>query len=130
MIISSFTKPLSFKKTITIQTTQKCVLLSLSLVSTQGMMVLHNSPVQVHGRLKSSNCLIDSRWVCKIGDWGLSELRSPLDRCQLQEGSEKYNGMSRNVFNPLTPKISLAILLTVCHTVLVMLVWRIWYWIN
>lgn len=97
MIISSFTKPLSFKKTITIQTTQKCALLSLSLVSTQGMMVLHNSPVQVHGRLKSSNCLIDSRWVCKIGDWGLSELRSPLDRCQLQEGSEKYNGMSRNV---------------------------------
>ena len=27
--------------------------------------------------------------------------------------------------NPLTPKISLVILLTVCHTVLVMLVWRI-----
>ena len=28
--------------------------------------------------------------------------------------------------NPLTPKILLVILLTVCHTVLVMLVWRIW----
>ena len=27
--------------------------------------------------------------------------------------------------NPLTPKISLVILLTVCHTILVMLVWRI-----
>ena len=33
-------------------------------------------------------------------------------------------------FNPLTTMISLVILLTVCHTVLVMLVWRIWYWIN
>ena len=32
--------------------------------------------------------------------------------------------------NPLTPKISLVILLTVFHIVLVMLVWRIWYWIN
>ena len=32
--------------------------------------------------------------------------------------------------NPLTPKISLVILLTVCQTVLVMLVWKIWYWIN
>ena len=32
--------------------------------------------------------------------------------------------------NPFTPKISLTILLTVCHTVLVMLVSRIWYWIN
>ena len=29
--------------------------------------------------------------------------------------------------NPLTPKISLVILLTVCHTVLVMLILRIWY---
>ena len=29
--------------------------------------------------------------------------------------------------NPLTPKISSVILLTVCHIVLVMLVWRIWY---
>ena len=32
--------------------------------------------------------------------------------------------------NPLTPNISLATLLTVCHTVLVMLVLRIWYWIS
>ena len=32
--------------------------------------------------------------------------------------------------NPLTPKISLVILLTVCRTTLVMLIWRIWYWIN
>ena len=29
----------------------------------------------------------------------------------------------------MTPKISLVILLTVCHIVLVMFVWRIWYWI-
>ena len=33
-------------------------------------------------------------------------------------------------FNPLMPKISLVILLTVCHTILMMLVLRIWYWIN
>ena len=32
--------------------------------------------------------------------------------------------------NPLIPRISLVILLTVCHTVLEMLVWRIWDWIN
>ena len=32
--------------------------------------------------------------------------------------------------NPLTPEISLLTLLTVCYTVLVMLLWRIWYWIN
>ena len=61
-------------------------------------MVLHNSPVQVHGRLKSSNCLIDSRWVCKIGDWGLSELRSPAERLPAREEYEKYNGRSRDFF--------------------------------
>ena len=32
--------------------------------------------------------------------------------------------------NPLTSKISLVILLTVCHTIHMMLVWRIWNWIN
>ena len=30
-------------------------------------------------------------------------------------------------FNPLTPKISWLILFTICHIVLAMLVWRIWY---
>ena len=29
--------------------------------------------------------------------------------------------------NPLTPKISLVILITVCHTILTMSIWRIWY---
>ena len=32
--------------------------------------------------------------------------------------------------NPFTPKIELVILLTVCHTILMMLVWRIWCLIN
>ena len=32
--------------------------------------------------------------------------------------------------NPLTPMISLVILLTVCQMILIMLVWRIWYWIT
>ena len=30
----------------------------------------------------------------------------------------------------LTAKISFEILLTVCHTIFILLVWRIWYWIN
>ena len=32
--------------------------------------------------------------------------------------------------NPLTPKISLVIVLTICHTILMMSIWRICYWIN
>ena len=34
------------------------------------------------------------------------------------------------LLNPFTPKISSDILLTICHTILIMLVWRICYWIN
>ena len=33
-------------------------------------------------------------------------------------------------FNPFTSKISSVILLTICHTINIMLVQRIWYWIN
>ena len=33
-------------------------------------------------------------------------------------------------FNPLTPKISLVILPSVCQVILIMLVWRIWYRVN
>ena len=49
--------------------------------------------------------------------------------CVTKSG-EKSSLYYCNNFNPLTPKISLVILLTVCHTVLVTLVWRTWYWIN
>ena len=33
-------------------------------------------------------------------------------------------------FNPLTPKILLVILPSVCQVILIMLVWRIWYQVN
>ena len=38
--------------------------------------------------------------------------------------------LGTETLKPFTHKISLIILLTVCHTILTMLVWRIWYWIN
>ena len=41
-----------------------------------GMQFLHNSAIEYHGRLKSSNCVIDNRFVVKLSDYGLVNLMS------------------------------------------------------
>jgi len=43
------------------------------------MQYLHNnSMIGVHGRLKLTNCAIDSRWTCKITD--VSFVQSPKSK--------------------------------------------------
>uniref|UniRef100_A0A8C2F2K6 Guanylate cyclase n=1 Tax=Cyprinus carpio TaxID=7962 RepID=A0A8C2F2K6_CYPCA len=41
----------------------------------KGMAFLHNSVIVSHGNLKSSNCVVDSRFVLKITDYGLESFR-------------------------------------------------------
>lgn len=40
------------------------------------MLFLHNSVIVSHGKLKSSNCVVDNRFVLKVTDYGLCSLRS------------------------------------------------------
>ncbi|XP_034021190.1 atrial natriuretic peptide receptor 1-like [Thalassophryne amazonica] len=42
----------------------------------KGMLFLHNSVIVSHGKLKSSNCVVDNRFVLKITDYGLSSFQS------------------------------------------------------
>ncbi|CAG5136642.1 unnamed protein product, partial [Candidula unifasciata] len=44
--------------------------LSFALDLARGMEYIHKSALRSHGNLKSSNCVIDSRWVLKITDFG------------------------------------------------------------
>ncbi|XP_006811765.2 guanylate cyclase 32E [Saccoglossus kowalevskii] len=41
----------------------------------KGMIYIHNSSFKSHGNLKSSNCVVDSRWVLKITGFGLTNLK-------------------------------------------------------
>uniref|UniRef100_A0AAQ5XH15 Guanylate cyclase n=1 Tax=Amphiprion ocellaris TaxID=80972 RepID=A0AAQ5XH15_AMPOC len=43
----------------------------------KGMSYLHASAIQVHGRLKSTNCVVDNRMVVKITDFGCNAYLSP-----------------------------------------------------
>ncbi|RZF32953.1 hypothetical protein LSTR_LSTR000823 [Laodelphax striatellus] len=45
----------------------------------KGMAFLHSCEVAVHGKLRSCNCLIDSRFVLKLSDFGLQTLTTPSE---------------------------------------------------
>lgn len=45
--------------------------LSLLTDLVRGMRYLHSSPMRIHGKLTSRNCVVDARWVLKITDYGI-----------------------------------------------------------
>lgn len=54
----------------------------------QGMSYLHSSDIRSHGNLKSTNCVVDGRFVLKITDFGLHAMRTPDP--DVEEGSYAY----------------------------------------
>ncbi|XP_010149825.1 PREDICTED: atrial natriuretic peptide receptor 1-like, partial [Eurypyga helias] len=52
---------------------------SLTYDIVKGMQFLHNGVIISHGNLKSSNCVVDSRFVLKITDYGLESFRVAPD---------------------------------------------------
>jgi hypothetical protein len=83
------------------------------------MTYLHDSPVRVHGNLKTSNCLVDSRWVVKLADFGLHQFKredyssgcaltcgllQTIEPHQLQQVASKCEGNEHIAINQLSCK--------------------------
>lgn len=52
----------------------------------QGMLFIHDSSMLVcHGNLKSSNCVVNSRWVLQVSDFGLHDMRHSAESGSIGE---------------------------------------------
>ena len=55
------------------------------------MRYLHHSQIKFHGNLKSRNCVVDSRWVLKLTDFGLYGLYLNQNFSRGLDYSGKFN---------------------------------------
>ncbi|MFT7815189.1 atrial natriuretic peptide receptor 1-like [Arapaima gigas] len=74
---------------------------SFAMDIARGMAYLHQHRI-CHGRLKSHNCVIDDRWVCKITDYGLPTYRREDSEVVLTT----YQQRLREVYLPLESQTS------------------------
>ncbi|VDM18016.1 unnamed protein product [Hydatigera taeniaeformis] len=56
---------------------------------TKGMEYLHSTSLKAHGRLKSTNCVVNCRWVLKITDYGIPKIYNLIGSYPSMEPQEK-----------------------------------------
>ena len=63
---------------------------SLIMDILKGLSYLHNAAMMCHGNMKSSNCVVDSRFVLKLTDFGLLAVRNNQELDRLERKTVKY----------------------------------------
>lgn len=63
------------------------------------MSYLHGTDIRSHGNLKSTNCVVDGRFVLKVTDFGLHSLRMRCDHPNENDNVYAYyRGRWSNIF--------------------------------
>lgn len=85
------TVPCKYTVVVDTQSFNYVTLINIS-VWLQGMYYIHCSVLSSHGRLKSTNCLVDNRWVLKITDYGMNRF---IEETHFSEKEEQQYYKSR-----------------------------------
>ncbi|CAH1122713.1 unnamed protein product [Ceutorhynchus assimilis] len=64
----------------------------------RGVIFLHDSPIRFHGSLYTGNCLVDSRWVVKLSDFGLHEFKKGSEDFSLNEPARIKNNFYKLLY--------------------------------
>ncbi|XP_062580227.1 atrial natriuretic peptide receptor 1-like [Saccostrea cucullata] len=56
----------------------------------KGMAYIHDSVLESHGKLRSSNVYVDSRWMCKVGDLPMPHFCDGAKTCDNAKNSENF----------------------------------------
>ncbi|VDM17918.1 unnamed protein product [Hydatigera taeniaeformis] len=63
--------------------------LSLMTDLVRGMEYLHSTSLKAHGRLKSTNCVVSSRYALRITDYGIQKTYNLVDSCPSDKPEDK-----------------------------------------
>jgi serine/threonine protein kinase len=67
----------------------------------QGLKYLHDNFIGCHGNLKTSNCVIDSRWVLKLTHFGLTDFREGEKKDMTAHSTFQGTGRGRHCPQPM-----------------------------
>ncbi|XP_065065708.1 uncharacterized protein LOC135691687 [Rhopilema esculentum] len=102
-------------------------ILSLLYDIVKGLLYLSSTEIKTHGNLKSSNCVIDSRWMLKLTDFGLYHFKVGQDDSEMSTreyykrllwcAPERLRSEPQSIQgNQKCDVYSFAIILQECHT--------------